>query len=52
MSLVKNWEGRELCSVSIPLVPSGLIHSVPFLHQPLTLCATEIENKMGFVSGQ
>lgn len=31
------------------LVPSGLLHSVPFLHQPLMLYITEIENKMGFV---
>lgn len=42
-------EGRGLCSASIPLVPSGLLHSMPFLHQPLTLCVTELENKMGFV---
>lgn len=31
------------------LVPSGLLHSVPFLHQPLMFYITEIENKMGFV---
>lgn len=42
-------EGRELCSASTPLVPSGLLHSMPFLQQPLTLYVTKMENKMGFV---
>ena len=44
-------EGREPGSEGLPALwcPLGFFHPVPFLHAPLTLCVTEIENKIGFV---
>lgn len=48
-------EGRELGSEpgskGLPVLwcPLGFFHPVPFLHEPLALCVTEIQNKIAFV---